>query len=444
VSTKSGSGATEDKPEHRPSETDRAQDDYEHAQQDGQQDAQHDIAWMRLALSLAEETVGLASPNPRVGCVLVKGQTIVGQGAHRYDARLHAEAVALAEAGSRAAGATAYVTLEPCAHTGRTGPCAEALVAAGVKRVVVATGDPNPLVNGKGLAILRAAGVVVTIGTLQQQARTLNDGFARRMRAGIPCVTLKAGLSLDGRIAPPRSLHQPGSVAYLTGARSLDAVQAMRHAADAVLTGIGTVLADDPLLTDRSGQPRRRPLLRVVLDAQLRLPIEGRLAQSVSKQNAEQNAESSLLICTTDPAASAGDPERAARRQKLEAAGISIATVAATETGSLDLNSVLRLLASKYEVLNVLTEAGSSLNRALLAPGPHGPIADKLTLFYAPIFLGEDGVPLVRGVEPLPIALHRAAVIESGTDFRLDAYLRDPWHATEADATEAGSAASST
>lgn len=386
--------------------------------------AETDHQWMRAALDLAAATTGLAAPNPHVGCVLVHHNTVVGRGAHRYDEKLHAEAVALAEAGARAAGATAYVTLEPCAHQGRTPPCAHALVAAKVSRVVVATGDPNPVVDGRGIAILRAAGIAVTVGVLRDEARALNDGFARVMRSGLPCVTLKAGLSLDGRIAPGPLARQPGSVTYLTGARSLLAVQAMRHAADAVLTGIGTVLADNPLLTDRSGGERRRPLLRVVLDSKLRLPIDSRLAQSALAEP----LQTTLLLCTLAP--HQPDAAYAERRTQLEAAGIAIATVARTDTGAIDLDSVLRLLAGRYQVLNVLTEAGSTLNRALLTGA--NPIADKLTLFYAPLFLGGDGVPFVSTGPSLPVEMQRAQMTESGSDFRLDAYLRDPWQAAVA------------
>lgn len=403
-------------------------------------DEKQDEHWMRQALDLAGATVGLAAPNPYVGCVLVRDGVVIGRGAHRYDQKLHAEAGALAEAKKRAAGAsaaegaTAYVTLEPCAHQGRTPPCANALVAAGVKRVVIATGDPNPLVNGKGIEILRSAGIAVTQGVLRDEARALNDGFARVMRTGLPFVTLKAGLSLDGRIAPPASIRQLGQVNYLTGARSLLAVQALRHAADAVLTGIGTVLADNALLTDRSGGQRRRPLLRVVLDSQLRLPLDSQLARTAIAEP----ERTPLLVCTPGPATK--DPTVAERRSRLESAGISIATVARTEDGNIDIESVLRLLAERYQVLNVLTEAGATLNRALLA-GPY-PIADKLVLFYAPLFLGGDAVPMVSSGLPLAVEMHRASVTESGSDFRLDAYLRDPWSASRT-ASDSGAEASS-
>lgn len=390
---------------------------------------EHDQRWMRLALDLAQQTIGLATPNPRVGCVLVKDGVEIGRGAHLYDDRHHAEVVALRQAASSVSGATAYVTLEPCSHTGRTPPCARALIEAGIGRVVVATGDPNPQVNGRGMQLLLEAGISVTVGVLSAEARSLNDGFARFIRSGMPFVTLKAGLSLDGRIAPAAALRQPGSVAYLTGAHSLLQVQAMRHSADAILTGIGTVLADNPLLTDRSNRQRRKPLLRVVLDSQLRLPLDCRLVQTALAEPLHPT----LLLCTAEPLP--GDPPSPpyhARRRALEAAGIPIATVARTNTGALDLGAILRLLAAQYQILNILAEGGSQLTRSLLTapedPAGAGPIADKLCLFYAPLFLGDAGVPLLAGPQPISLAMRQTAIAASGSDLRFEAYLRDPWH----------------
>ena len=397
-----------------------------------------DSYWMGEALRLAEASIGLASPNPRVGCVLVRAGSLVGRGAHHYNRKDHAEVVALREAGGQARDATAYVTLEPCAHTGRTPPCAEALVKAGVARVVVATGDPNPLVAGRGVTILREAGIAVSVGTLAAPCRAINDGFARWIQAKLPFVTLKAGVSLDGRIAPPSTLRQPGSVTYLTGARSLLAVQTMRHGSDAVLTGIGTVLADNPLLTDRSGGPRRRALLRVVLDSELRLPPGCRLLQTAqndvlvftrpdTKHDAKQDTghENGQFAGQHDEPAAPGHSHRQLRLA-LEAAGARVHTVAALPGGGLDLHAVLQLLAEGYGVLNLLVEGGAALNRALL--DSEMPLADKLCLFYAPMFLGDAGVPLIAGALSQPIELRRSSLSESGSDFRLEAYLRDPWH----------------
>ncbi len=390
---------------------------------DGLAERSMDQRWMRQALQLAEGTIGLASPNPRVGCVLVRRGVAVGRGAHRYDERDHAEIVALRDAGPLARGATAYVTLEPCSHLGRTGPCAVALREAGVARVVVATGDPNPQVNGEGLRMLREAGIAVTIGVMAQQARVLNHGFARFIRRGLPFVTVKAGVSLDGRIAPAHGSKPAGSVRYLTGARSLLAVQKLRHASDAVLTGIGTVLEDDPLLTDRSGGARRRRLLRVILDTELRLPLRSALVQS---------AQNDVLVCTLNdspdgsPSASMS-PAKRERWQALEQAGVQVCAVGSGSGGRVSLPHVMRLLAESYSVLNVLAEGGSQLNRSLLQGADGEPIADKLCLFYAPMFLGDEGVPLLGGSDPLSLELQRATVAESGSDFYMEASLRDPW-----------------
>ncbi len=387
-----------------------------------------DERWMAEALQLAEATIGLAAPNPVVGCVLVKDGVVVGRGAHLYDRLDHAEVVALGKAEKLARGATAYVTLEPCAHVGRTGPCADALIEAGVQRVIVATVDPNPAVSGRGVARLRAAGIEVVVGVLAERARASNDGFARHIRWQRPFVTLKAGCSLDGRIAPARpasAKHQPGATIYLTGAHSLLAVQRMRHASDAVLTGIGTALADNPLLTDRSGLPRRRPLLRVILDSHLRLPLDSRLVES---------ANGDLLVYTLSAEGSRADA--------LRQAGVEVEAVAPTfqpaepqpdepepkppgaeGDGRLDLAAVFASLGERHGVASLLVEAGSHLNRVLLGEDR----VDKLCLFYAPLFLGEAGLPLVAGRASVHPELLRASVRLSGDDFYMEAYLRDPW-----------------
>lgn len=273
---------------------------------------QKDERWMNEALDLAQRSVGLASPNPAVGCVLVKGEAMVGQGFHEYDLRDHAEIVALRMAGGEARGATAYVTLEPCCTTGRTGPCTEALIEAGVARIVVATTDPNPAVNGQGIERLRAAGITVAVGVEAHRARQLNDGFARHVRTGLPFVTLKAGLSLDGRIAPAPGRAPTGAPVILTGEPSRAAVQQLRHASDALITGINTVLLDDPLLTDRTGRPRRRGLLRVVLDSALRLRLDSKLVRT---------AQEDVLVFCTIPVSE--------RQRALEALGVRVERVEA-------------------------------------------------------------------------------------------------------------------
>jgi diaminohydroxyphosphoribosylaminopyrimidine deaminase/5-amino-6-(5-phosphoribosylamino)uracil reductase len=261
-----------------------------------------DEVFMQRALTLARNTIGLASPNPQVGCVLTRPTAngdraeIIGEGAHLYANRDHAEIVALKQAvqrGHSPKGATAYVTLEPCSHHGRTGPCADALIAAGISRCVIATQDPNPQVSGQGIAKLRAANIDITLGTLQQPARDLNEAFAHFIQHRNPFVTLKAALSVDGKLAPPPTSRPANQPHWLTGPAARNEVQLLRHASDAVLTGVGTVLADDPLLTDRSNllgpdsQARRRPLLRVILDTHLRTHLTSQLVRS---------AENDLLI----------------------------------------------------------------------------------------------------------------------------------------------------
>lgn len=389
------------------------------------EDAATHERWMQRALELAADSVGLASPNPAVGCVLVRDGRIVGEGFHDYDRKDHAEVVALKAAGDAARGATAYVTLEPCCTTGRTGPCTRVLIEAGVTRVVVATGDPNPAVNGKGAEQLRAAGIAVECGVLQNQARRLNDGFARHIRSGLPFVTLKAAVSLDGRIAPAPGSAPRGAPVYITGERARAAVQEMRHSADAILTGINTVLQDDPHLTDRSGKKRRRRLLRVVLDSGLRIPLDSKLVRTAQ--------EDLLIFCAVAPTQ---------RQRTLEALGVRVERVEAVQVGEdrfesrsaaaekgrqrgVSLAAILRRL-GEMNILSVLMEAGSQLNGAALAGG----MVDRITLFYAPVFLGPAGVPLLQ--EPIPGTLPAPPVIECiGQDVQVEADLRDPWSEVE-------------
>ena len=245
--------------------------------------------FMRRALELARRGTALASPNPYVGAVIVdsKGE-IAGEGFHTYDGVKHAEVLAAEQAGERAHGATLYLNLEPCSHTGRTGPCADAMVRAGISRVYAAMPDPNPMVAGKGFERLRAAGIEVHSGLLECEARKVNEAFAKYITTRTPLVTLKAGMTLDGKIAPPYTppTDGPGPAdsagGWITSADARAHVQELRHAADAILVGANTVITDNPLLTDRTGLPRRRPLLRVVSDSKLRLPLDSRLVKTVN------------------------------------------------------------------------------------------------------------------------------------------------------------------
>jgi len=235
-------------------------------------------AMMDEALDLARRGAGRTSPNPAVGAVLVNRDEIVGRGFHTYAQVKHAEALALDDAGDQARGATLYITLEPCAHQGRTPPCADALVEAGVARVVAAMEDPNPLVRGQGFRRLHDAGVAVEVASeYSEEAAQLNEAFVHSMRTGLPLVTLKAALTLDGKIAAPED-----NTGWITSERARAHVQQIRHDSDVILTGIGTVLADDCLLTDRTGLERSRPLLRIVADSTLRIPLNSRIVSSAN------------------------------------------------------------------------------------------------------------------------------------------------------------------
>ena len=391
----------------------------------GEGDPHSESRWMRRALELAQRAIALASPNPVVGCVLVSADGVcVGEGWHEYAQRDHAEIVALRQAGPLARGATAYVTLEPCSHSGRTGPCAIALREAGVARVVIAIADPNPLVAGKGIALLRSAGIAVTCGVEQREAQRLNEGFARWIQTRRPFVTQKVALSLDGRIAPREDATEnpaaePRRPHWITSAISRLEVQRMRHASDAVLTGIGTVLADDPLLTDRSGLPRRRSLLRVVLDSQLRLPLTSRLVQFANQD---------LLVCTVS--------RDLARIEALRKLGVEVRQFEASLSGQLPLDAVLAHLGQR-EILSGMTECGGALNAALLAAG----CVDRCTCFIAPSILGADAIPAWNGAgskKAGALALENAEWSASGPDMRCTALLRDPWPvATEYASSEA-------
>jgi diaminohydroxyphosphoribosylaminopyrimidine deaminase/5-amino-6-(5-phosphoribosylamino)uracil reductase len=366
---------------------------------------EHDIRFMQHALDFARKGVGLASPNPTVGCVIVRDGKIVGEGFHHYDKRDHAEIVALNMAGGNARGATAYVTLEPCNHIGRTGPCTAALMNAEISRVVVAAQDPNPKVSGSGSETLRASNVVVETGICQAEAQRLNHAFACWIRTGRPFVTLKSALTLDGQLA----LKNQGTSKkrnWITSEESRAEVQRLRHASDALLTGIGTILADDPLLTDRSNLPRRRRLLRVIVDSNLRLSPKARIVKS---------AEQDLLVFT---AASL----RSTKARKLQNAGVELvnAPSAKGKRGQLDLKSVLREL-GRRELLHVLLEAGPRLNGSALAAN----LVDRLFLFYAPKIARRIDKPFVAGPAVAELKFHDKTLREFGPDFAVDALVRN-------------------
>jgi diaminohydroxyphosphoribosylaminopyrimidine deaminase / 5-amino-6-(5-phosphoribosylamino)uracil reductase len=360
------------------------------------------IGYMHRAVNLACNATGLASPNPLVGCVLVREGQIVGEGFHQYDLRDHAEVAAIKSAGEKARGATLYVNLEPCNHTGRTGPCTEAIIKAGIQRVVATIDDPNPAVAGSGYDRLRAAGVEVFTGVLEEEARRLNEPFAKWIRTKRPFVTLKSAMTLDGQLALPQAGRRKSST-WITSEESRAEVHRMRHASDALLTGIGTILADDPLLTDRSGLPRRRRLLRVVLDSKLRLLPRARIVKT---------ADDDLLVFTSETL-------RSARARSLQNAGVEIVSMK-KRAGRQDLNTVMKEL-GKREILSVLLEAGSALNGAALASD----IVDKVFLFYAPRFAGETRVPFATVKKLLHAPLRALNIHEFGPDFAVEGLLHD-------------------
>ncbi|HZO82930.1 MAG TPA: bifunctional diaminohydroxyphosphoribosylaminopyrimidine deaminase/5-amino-6-(5-phosphoribosylamino)uracil reductase RibD [Candidatus Binataceae bacterium] len=328
-----------------------------------------DERYMRRALALARRMVGLTSPNPAVGCVIVRGGRLVGQGATAAGGRPHAETVALRRAGARARGATAYVSFEPCAHRGRTPPCAAALVAAGVSRVVVGCTDPYPPVRGRGIAILRAAGIEVTTNVLAEECRRLNEGFITRVTRGRPFVTLKLALSLDGRITAAS-----GDSRWISSAASRALVHRWRREADAVMVGAGTVLADDPRLTCRIAGGRDPA--RVIVDARLRCPPGARVFR--------QRSEAPTLLVTTRANA-------ARARRRYAGARVEVLGVRA-RGGEIDLCALMRELAGRGWS-KLLIEGGAHLAGAALRAG----IVDRIAFFVAPLLVGA-GLPAIEGI----------------------------------------------
>ena len=379
---------------------------------------------LHRALELARQGIGLASPNPYVGAVIADAHgNVVGSGSYTYAGVKHAEILALEAAGAKARGGTLYINLEPHAHQGRTPPCTDALIAAGIHRVVASMPDPNPKVSGRGFEKLRTAGVHVEVGRLEEQARRLNEAFARYIRHGTPLVTLKSAMTLDGKIAPSsdkaarrgdrneEALQSDFHGQWITGEAARAHAHELRHQHDAILAGIGTILADNPLLTDRSGRPRRRPLLRVTLDSHLRLPLDSRLVHGAAKER-----DSSVLVFCVS-----ADKQK---REQLEKLGVRVEELPATgPDGRPDLATVLRRL-GQMEVTSVMIEGGATVNSAALTTN----LVDKLFLYYAPKIFGVGAIPFAAGgglpyaAEVKHVHLHRF-----GEDFALEGYLRDPY-----------------
>lgn len=359
--------------------------------------------FMREALELARRGRGLTSPNPTVGAVVERDGKVVGRGFHTWAGKDHAEVVALREAGDDARGATVYVTLEPCSHFGRTPPCVDALIKAQVVKVVAAMQDPNPQVAGQGFGRLRGAGITVSIdGEATAEAERINEPFVHFMRTGRPLVTVKAALTLDGKIAAPQD-----NVGWITSDVARADVQQVRHFSDAILTGLGTVLEDDCLLTDRSGLERSRPLLRIVLDSQLRIPLGSKIITS---------AQDDVLVVGTSIAP-------LERRRALEAAGIRV-LIADGTGGRTSLPQILEHLAAE-RYLSLMVEAGSKVNWNML----DSQIADKVLFYYAPKILGGlNSLPVLGGQGRMRRAdamlLDRLKVHPiSENEFAVEAYL---------------------
>ncbi len=349
-------------------------------------DRQH----MARAIQLARQGLYTTSPNPRVGCVLVKDGLVVGEGFHLRAGEGHAEVNALAVAAGQAQGATAYVTLEPCSHYGRTPPCAEALTSAGVSRVVAAMVDPNPQVAGRGMAMLAAAGIETASGLLEAEARALNPGFIKRMEQGLPYLTIKSASSLDGRTA-----MQSGESQWITGPQARTQVQRLRARSCAVISGVESILSDDSALTVREAELRldnaaeivKRQPLRVVLDSQLRTPLTAKILT--------QPGRTLIVYCD----------DTAARADALAQAGAELVQLPAAD-GRVDLPALLRYLADQQQCNEVLVETGARLAGAFIEQQ----LADRLELFMAMKLLGSDArplfdLPLTRMAQQVPMTL---------------------------------------
>jgi diaminohydroxyphosphoribosylaminopyrimidine deaminase / 5-amino-6-(5-phosphoribosylamino)uracil reductase len=362
------------------------------------QSTDFDQRMMRRALDLAARGVGLVSPGPLVGCVIVNDhQQVVGEGFYLYDDVKHAETIALEQAGEAARGATAYISLEPHAHQGRTAPCTDALIKAGVKRVVAPIEDPNPKVSGRGFAHLREAGVEVCTGLLAEESSQLNEAYIHFMRTSRPFLHLKMAVSLDGKVA---TLN--GDSRWITGEAARARAHEMRHQYDAIMVGGRTVRVDDPLLTDRSGKCRRRPLVRVVIEQYLRTPPESQLAQTTDA------APVIIFACDDDTDALEALRER----------GVQVVA----QGSALDLASVLDELGQR-SLQSVLVEGGPSLAALLLDAG----LVDKVTFFIAPMIVGGQDAPSAiagAGAEKIAdaVRLDRIEIRQHGDDVEITGY----------------------
>lgn len=359
---------------------------------------------MRLALQEAVKGRGRTSPNPCVGAVIVKDETIIGMGYHRKAGTPHAEVNAIADAGKEAAGATLYVTLEPCNHTGRTPPCTRAILDAKLTRVVIGMPDPNPSVTGGGADYLRARGIEVESGVLEKECRAINFPFIKHSTSGIPWVVMKAGMSLDGRIS-----YAHGQGGRITGKQSHHFTHSLRNSVDAILVGVETAIIDDPSLTTRLPEVETgRDPLRIILDTSLRLSPDARMLQQESEAG-------TWIYCSPDASP--------ARKDKLAEAGAVVHSVGLNEQGTLDLQSVLLHLGEK-QITSLLVEGGARIHGAMLREQ----LADEVYLFAAPFFIGDHGTPLLSGFSlPSATGQSRLQDVETsmlGEDLLIHGFLR--------------------
>jgi len=359
-----------------------------------------DLRFMKRALQLAARRKGWTSPNPCVGAVVVKGGRIVGEGVHRAHGEPHAEPLALAAAGTKARGATVYVNLEPCCHVGATPPCVDAIIAAGVKRVVAAMTDPNPNVNGGGFAKLKRAGIASECGLLEAEARRINEDFIKLVTTGRPFVTLKLAMSLDGKIAT-----RTGESKWITGAKARAAAHRLRHEHDAVMVGINTALADDPELTCRLPGQHRQPT-RVIVDSRARLPLNARCISNSAR----------TIVAASERA-------KPAQLRALSKAGVETITVGVERVNLLDLMAAL----GERNITSVLIEGGGTLAASALDAG----LIDKVILFIAPMLIGgAESRPGIggRGVDGLADAwrLRDVRMKRVGGDWMIEGYVHRP------------------
>ena len=363
--------------------------------------ADADRRHMQSALELAAGGTGWVSPNPLVGCVIVNDDEVVGRGYHQRFGGPHAEVYALYEAGNRARGAMLYVTLEPCCHTGKTPPCVDAVLQARVGRVVVAMRDPNPRVDGGGLARLESAGIDVTVGVCEAEARRLNEAFIKHITTRRPFVTSKSAITLDGKIAT-----RSGASRWITGEAARAAGHQLRHANDAILVGIGTVLQDDPQLTTRLPEQRGANPLRIVVDSTLRLPPRAQVTDVAVDRR--------TLIVTTDQAADA-------KVQAMRQCGVEVICLPDCGDGRVNLDALCTVL-GKRGVNSVLVEGGALLTAALLERR----LVDKMVFFMAPKIIGGDGVSVFGpcGVDTMEqvLSLRDLTSRQIGDDVMLEAY----------------------